>query len=162
MCECIKLLNKSHLKLLPFLFFYFCVKSFDHYLFIGLSHADEAPNNYCFRVDDGQLLNTTCIEKSEEESRSAQGICNFFKVLAEMKGGNNYRLRGRNLSLTLAVLIVTTIALWAWEKNPFSNTLPSAQERYIIPSSGLLCCFSLIKKKKWFVMLLFNRISSVA
>ncbi|KAG6657304.1 hypothetical protein I3843_04G075000 [Carya illinoinensis] len=52
-----------------------------------------------------------------------------------MKGGNNYRLRGRNLSLTLAVLIVTTIALWAWEKNPFSNTLPSAQERYIIPSS---------------------------
>ncbi len=54
-----------------------------------------------------------------------------------MKGGSNHRLKGRNLSLTLVVLIITTIGLWAWEKNPFANTLLSAQERYINPSSGL-------------------------
>lgn len=52
-----------------------------------------------------------------------------------MKGGSNHRLKGRNLSLTLVVLIITTIGLWAWEKNPFANTLLSAQERYINPSS---------------------------
>lgn len=52
-----------------------------------------------------------------------------------MKGGNNFRLRGRNLSLTLVVLIVTTIAIWTWEKNPFANSLLSAQERYTTFSS---------------------------
>lgn len=52
-----------------------------------------------------------------------------------MKAGNNHRLKGRSLSLTLVVLVITTIALWAWEKNPFANTLLLAQEWYIAPSS---------------------------
>uniref|UniRef100_A0A7N2MQ92 Uncharacterized protein n=1 Tax=Quercus lobata TaxID=97700 RepID=A0A7N2MQ92_QUELO len=53
-----------------------------------------------------------------------------------MKAGNNHRLKGRSLSLTLVVLVITTIALWAWEKNHFANTLLLAQEWYIAPSSG--------------------------
>lgn len=54
-----------------------------------------------------------------------------------MKGGYYSILRGRPLSLTLAAVVLTTILLWAWEKNPFANTLLLAQERFSISSSGL-------------------------
>ncbi|XP_011031162.1 PREDICTED: protein trichome birefringence-like 14 isoform X1 [Populus euphratica] len=44
--------------------------------------------------------------------------------------GNFYRLKGRHVSVTLLVLTLTTIFLWAWEKNPFVTTLQSAQEQF--------------------------------
>lgn len=55
----------------------------------------------------------------------------------EMKGGYNFRLMGKPISLTLAALICTTILLWAWEKNPFADTLLLAREHFTVPSIGL-------------------------
>ncbi|KAL5555429.1 hypothetical protein UlMin_037665 [Ulmus minor] len=47
-------------------------------------------------------------------------------------------LRGRPLSLVLVTLVFTTIMLWAFEKNPFSNILVSTQERYQTPSADFI------------------------
>ncbi|OAY36119.1 protein trichome birefringence-like 14 [Manihot esculenta] len=55
-----------------------------------------------------------------------------------MKGANNFRLRGRHLSIALLALTFTTIFLWAWEKNPFVTTLQSAQEQFSFHSSEFL------------------------
>lgn len=55
-----------------------------------------------------------------------------------MKGGTIYRLRWRHLSLTLTALVLTTIFLWSWEKNPLVTTLLSAQEQFVIPYSDII------------------------
>lgn len=55
-----------------------------------------------------------------------------------MKGANNFRLRGKHLSVTLLTLIFTTIFLWAWEKNSFVITLQSAQEQFSFHSSDFV------------------------
>lgn len=55
----------------------------------------------------------------------------------EMKGGYNYRLMGKPISLTMVALVCTTILLWAWEKNPFADTLLLAREHFTVPSIGL-------------------------
>ncbi|KAJ7945217.1 Protein trichome birefringence-like [Quillaja saponaria] len=55
-----------------------------------------------------------------------------------MKPGSSYSLMGRHISLALVALLVTTVLLWMWEKNPLATTLRSAQLQYQIPSSELL------------------------
>ncbi|XP_021811927.1 protein trichome birefringence-like 14 isoform X1 [Prunus avium] len=55
-----------------------------------------------------------------------------------MKGGYNFRLMGKPISLTLAALVCTTILLWAWEKNPFADTLLLAREHFTVPSIDFL------------------------
>lgn len=55
-----------------------------------------------------------------------------------MKGGFNYRMMARPVSVTLTALVCTTIFLWAWEKNPFADTLLLARERFTIPSIDFL------------------------
>ncbi|XP_008338724.3 protein trichome birefringence-like 14 [Malus sylvestris] len=55
-----------------------------------------------------------------------------------MKGGYNYRLIGKPISLTLAALVFTTILLWAWEKNPFADTLLLQGQRFTMPSIDFL------------------------
>ncbi|KAJ7957039.1 Protein trichome birefringence-like [Quillaja saponaria] len=55
-----------------------------------------------------------------------------------MKAGSGYSLRGRHISLALVALVITTVLLWTWEKNPLAITLRSAQLQYQISSSELL------------------------
>ncbi|KAG5014345.1 hypothetical protein GLYMA_08G001100v4 [Glycine max] len=52
-----------------------------------------------------------------------------------MKGGNSYSFRGRHISLALVILVILTMLLWTWERNPIiAMTLRSAQEWYRLPS----------------------------
>ncbi|XP_052196183.1 protein trichome birefringence-like 14 isoform X2 [Diospyros lotus] len=51
---------------------------------------------------------------------------------SEMKGGNLNRFRARFYSFTLVGLMVTTIFLWSWEKNPLSAL--SAEDQLVWPS----------------------------
>ncbi|XP_044478502.1 protein trichome birefringence-like 14 [Mangifera indica] len=53
-----------------------------------------------------------------------------------MKGGNNYRMRGRHLSLTLITLLFTTIFIWVCEKNPFVTTVLPVQDQFTWSSSA--------------------------
>ncbi|GLT25104.1 hypothetical protein SLA2020_002560 [Shorea laevis] len=55
-----------------------------------------------------------------------------------MKGCNFCILRGRNVSIALIVVGLTTILLWAWEKNPFITTLMLAQYQFRTPSEFLV------------------------
>ncbi|KAI5679722.1 hypothetical protein M9H77_00949 [Catharanthus roseus] len=57
----------------------------------------------------------------------------------EMKGGNfSSKLRGRQVSFTMAVLVFTTILLWSWEKNPLVTSLLSAQDQFLIHPSEIM------------------------
>lgn len=55
----------------------------------------------------------------------------------EMKGGNVGRFWGGQFSFFLAAILFTTIFLWCWEKNPLLTSLLSAQDQFIMQSSGL-------------------------
>ncbi|CAH9070353.1 unnamed protein product [Cuscuta europaea] len=55
-----------------------------------------------------------------------------------MKGGNVGRLWGRQFSLTVAALLLTTIVLWFCEKNPLITSLLSAEDQFIMQSSGFV------------------------
>lgn len=59
-----------------------------------------------------------------------------------MKGGYNYKLIGKPISFTLAALVLTTILLWAWEKNPFADTLLLPHQRFPMPSIDFFGDFS--------------------
>ncbi|PRQ49439.1 putative PMR5 domain, PC-Esterase [Rosa chinensis] len=55
-----------------------------------------------------------------------------------MKGGFNYKMLGRPVSVTLTALVCTTILLLVWEKNPIADTLLLAREHFPIPSIDFL------------------------
>lgn len=55
-----------------------------------------------------------------------------------MKGGNSFRSRGRKFSSGLLALLFATVLLWIWEKNPFINTLRSAQDQFLLSSSEFI------------------------
>ncbi|ONK60221.1 uncharacterized protein A4U43_C08F15690 [Asparagus officinalis] len=54
-----------------------------------------------------------------------------------MKGGSPYKLRVRNLSLSLTALICLTLAVWAWEKTPHLTTYFQQVEQFEMSSSVL-------------------------
>ncbi|CAL5365614.1 unnamed protein product [Camellia sinensis] len=55
-----------------------------------------------------------------------------------MKGGNISRFLGRHYFFTLIAILLTTIFLWSWEKNPlFTNSL-SEENEFILPSQESL------------------------
>lgn len=64
-----------------------------------------------------------------------------------MKGGQSSRFWGRHSSLTLAALFLTTIFFWSWENNPLLTSLLSAQEQFLMHTSGNYICLGL-----WFLL----------
>lgn len=57
--------------------------------------------------------------------------------LRDMKGGSLYKLRVKNLSLGLVILICLTIAIWVWEKTPVLTTSLPPTDQFDMRSPGL-------------------------